>query len=81
MANLNYLFGVQAVLYLFVHLISLVVTWWAIQSFKFDLFIKNPQGARAKVLQIFITIAISSLVADFFLNYLNSSLRLPQLFH
>lgn len=79
--NLEYMFGVQAVLYLIVHLLFLILTWWAIQSFKFDLFVKNPQSARAKVLMIFITIAISSSVADFFLNYLNSSLRLPNLFH
>lgn len=79
--NIGYQFGVQAVLSLLVHLVTLIITWWAFQSIKLDLFIKHPQSARAKVFLIFITIAVSSLVAQFFLNYLNWSLELPQLFH
>ncbi|TCP20262.1 putative integral membrane protein (TIGR02327 family) [Scopulibacillus darangshiensis] len=73
-------FGYQAALHLFVHLVALIVTWWAIQSFKLDLFLRNPKGAKAKVLLIFLTIAISYLVAKFFLDYLNWSMNLPQIY-
>ncbi|MFC7391852.1 DUF1146 family protein [Scopulibacillus cellulosilyticus] len=74
-------FGFQSVLYLIIHLIALIVTWWAIQCLKLDLFVHNPKGPKAKVLLIFITIAISYLVAKFFLDYLNWSLNLPQIYN
>lgn len=74
-----YNFGVQAAIYLVVHIVSLIVTWWAIQSFKVDLFLKDPKGARAKTLLILVTIAISYLVAEFFLNYINQSTLLSKI--
>ncbi|HET7615862.1 MAG TPA: DUF1146 family protein [Bacillales bacterium] len=72
--------GVQAILYLVIHLVFLAVTWWALQSFRFDVFMKNPDSPRAKVLLILLTIAIGSLAGNFFYNYLFQSLRLPYLF-
>ncbi|MFC4619853.1 DUF1146 family protein [Camelliibacillus cellulosilyticus] len=74
-----YNFGVLAAIYLVVHIVSLIVTWWAIQSFKVDLFLKDPKGARAKTLLILVTIAISYLVAEFFLNYINQSTLLSKI--
>ena len=73
-------FGQQALVYIFVHILFLVVTWWALQAFKFDLFVKNINSARAKTLMILMTIAISHLVSSFFLEYLNSSTMLKYLF-
>jgi uncharacterized integral membrane protein (TIGR02327 family) len=70
-------FGVYAAIYLFIHILTLIVTWWAIQTVKFDTFLKNPNGPRAKILMILITIAISYLVGEFFVNYLNRSMELP----
>ena len=70
-------FGVYAAIYLFIHILALIVTWWAVQSIKFDVFMKNPSGPRAKVLMILITIAISYPVGEFFVNYLNKSMELP----
>ena len=73
-------FGQQALVYIFVHILFLVVTWWALQAFKFDLFVKNINSARAKTLMILMTIAISHLVSSFFLEYLNWSTMLKYLF-
>ena len=70
-------FGAYAATYLTIHIVTLIVTWWAIQTVKFDLFFKNPSGPRAKVLMILLTIAISYLVGEFFVNYLFRSLELP----
>lgn len=70
-------FGVYAAMYLFIHILSLIVTWWALQSVNFDAIIKNPKSPRAKVLMILIAIAISYLVGEFFVNYLNKSMELP----
>lgn len=73
-------FGVQALLYLIVNLFFVVVTWWALQSFRFDVFLKDPDSPRAKVLMLLVTIVIGSVVGSFFFNYLYQSLRLPYLF-
>lgn len=73
-------FGQQAILHIIVHILFIAITWWALQAFKFDLFVKNPQSAQAKTLMILLTIAISYLVSSFFLNYLNWSTMLKYLF-
>lgn len=73
-------FGMQALLSVIVHIIFLVVTWWALQSFRMDVFFKDPTDPRAKVLMILVTIAIGSIVGNFFMNYLNWSLQLKYLF-
>lgn len=75
-----YNFGTQAAVYLFVHIVVLLITWWALQSVKWDFFLKNPKSARSKTLIVFLTIAISYLVSTFFLDYLNKSLLLPQIY-
>jgi uncharacterized integral membrane protein (TIGR02327 family) len=73
-------FGQQALVHIMIHLIFLVVTWWALQAFKFDLFVKNINSAQSKTLMILLTIAISYLVSSFFLDYLNMSTMLKFLF-
>lgn len=73
-------FGVQAAMDLFIHLIILILTWWAIQSIKWDLWLRNPTSIRAKILMILISIAISYPVASFFINYLSWSVQLPQIY-
>lgn len=73
-------FGVQALLYIVVHILFLVVTWWALQSFRIDVFFKDPEGVRAKVFLLFLAIAVSSAVGNFFLHYFYETLRLKYLF-
>lgn len=63
-----------------IQLIILVVTWWALQAFKIDLFLKNPNGPQAKALLILLTIAIGSLVGSFFINYLEWSSWIKYIF-
>ncbi|MCK0470052.1 DUF1146 family protein [Halalkalibacter sp. APA_J-10(15)] len=66
-------FGQQAMLAIVINVFFIAVTWWALQSFRFDLFVKDPEGPRAKVLMIIVTIAIAQLVSQFFLDYMYSS--------
>ncbi|WP_088104378.1 DUF1146 family protein [Halalkalibacter urbisdiaboli] len=72
-------FGQQAIIHIFVNVMFLIITWWALQSFKLDLFVRDPRGPKAKVLLILLTLAIAHLVSSFFLDYLNSSLMLRYL--
>ncbi|WP_216829932.1 DUF1146 family protein [Alkalihalobacterium elongatum] len=73
-------FGMQGLLHITVNLMFVVITWWALQSFKFDLFFRDPKGPKAKTLMILLTIAIAHLVSSFFLDYLNWSTMLRYLF-
>lgn len=73
-------FGIEALLSLVVHLFFLVVTWFALQSLRVDLFVKDPSSGRAKVLLILLTVAIGSLVGDFFMTYFSDSVQLHYLF-
>ncbi|OEF99815.1 hypothetical protein BHF71_01165 [Vulcanibacillus modesticaldus] len=63
-----------------ISLASIVVTWWALQAFKFDLFTQNPKGARAKALQVILSIVIGYQLAQFLINYLGWSYNLKNLF-
>lgn len=72
--------GVQAMVAVIVHILCLVVTWWALMAFRIDVFFKDPSDVRAKILLVLITIAIGSLVGNFFMDYINWSLQLKYMF-
>ena len=71
--------GQQALIHIIINIFFLALTWWALQSFRLEVFLKNPHGAKAKMFMILLTIAIAHLVSQFFLDYLNSSLMLQYL--
>ncbi len=73
--------GQQAIVHIVVNIFFLAVTWWALQSFRVDLFVKDPNSPKAKLLVILVTIAIAHLVSQFFLDYLSSSLMLKYLWY
>ena len=41
--------GQQAMLHIVLNVFFLGLTWWALQSFRFDLFVKDPKGTKAKL--------------------------------
>ncbi len=59
-------FGQQALIHILVNIFFLAITWWALQTFRFDLFVKEPKGPQAKLLMVLLTIAIAHLVSGFF---------------
>ncbi|MDA3129956.1 DUF1146 family protein [Aliibacillus thermotolerans] len=72
--------GQEAIIHIIVNLFFLVIVWWSLQSFRFDVFVRDPDSPRAKVLVILVTIALTYLVSSFFLDYLKGSLMLRYLF-
>jgi uncharacterized integral membrane protein (TIGR02327 family) len=70
----------SAILYIGIYLIFIALSWWALQEFRFDLFLKKPRSGAAKLLQILLSIALGHLVASFFMQYLNLSLGLKMMF-
>jgi uncharacterized integral membrane protein (TIGR02327 family) len=70
----------SAVLGIAVNVVFIGLSWWALQAFRFDLFVKQPESAQAKLLQILLSIFMGAGVARFFLEYLGWSLMLKGLF-
>lgn len=73
-------FGVSALLNIVISIACIGISWWALQAFRFDLFVKKADSPQAKVLQIILSIFIGHGLARFFLEYLGSSLLLQDLF-
>ncbi|WP_062200000.1 DUF1146 family protein [Massilibacterium senegalense] len=73
-------FGVDAIVSMVVHLIMLIITFWALQTVRWEVFFQQPKGTKAKVLIVLLTVVISSIVANFLLDYFVWSNRLQYLF-
>ncbi|WP_078431990.1 DUF1146 family protein [Metabacillus halosaccharovorans] len=73
-------YGQLALISMIVHLAFISVTWWALQALNIDKWIKAGKVIQARVLLILLTIAIGSIVSNFFLDYLLWSQQLPTLF-
>jgi uncharacterized integral membrane protein (TIGR02327 family) len=73
-------FAPTALLNISVSIICIAVSWWALQAFRFDLFVKKPDSPQAKLLQILLSIFLGSGVSRFLMEYLGSSLMLREFF-
>jgi len=56
------------------------LSWWALQSFRFDKVLRHPLSAQAKLLQIILSIVIGYELSRFFMDYLTWSLVFGKLF-
>ncbi|MGA9287268.1 MAG: DUF1146 family protein [Anaerobacillus sp.] len=70
----------QSIFSIVISLVFLLITWWALQTVRIDIFFKNPNSPQAKVLMILLTLSIGSLASSFFLDYYNWSIRLQYFF-
>jgi uncharacterized integral membrane protein (TIGR02327 family) len=48
----------------------IVLCWWALQAFKFDLFIRQVNGAQSKLLQLIVSVVLGHGLAQFFIQYI-----------
>lgn len=78
--SLNASFALSGVLNIVLVLVCIALAWWSLQSFRFDLFLKNPKGAQAKMLLILLSIALGYGVASFFIAYFGWATLLKELF-
>ncbi len=72
--------GLEAFIHIVVNLLCLGLAWWALQSFRFDLFVKNPKSKQAAALKVICALALGYLIARFFLDYFQAVQLLPYLF-
>jgi len=61
-------------------LVSIACAWICLQQIRFDLFLKDPKSGSAKLLQIFLSIALGYQVAKFLLDYFNWAVLLRGMF-
>jgi uncharacterized integral membrane protein (TIGR02327 family) len=65
--------GVQGLIFITVSILCIAISGWALQSFKFDLFVKQPKGPQAKALHIILSIVIGYQLAGFIMDYIEWS--------
>lgn len=58
-----------------VYLLLIGLSWWGLQEVRFDVFLKRPKGPAAKLLQIFLSIALGYMVGNFFIDYMLNSIQ------
>lgn len=54
-------------------LICITISWWALQSVRFDVFLRDAKGPQAKALQILLSVVIGYQAAQFLSVYFNWS--------
>ena len=72
--------GSTGLINIFLSLVFIWISWWAIQCFRLDLFVKDYKRPQVKALQILVSVALGHGVARFFMDYLGWSMMLKQLF-
>jgi uncharacterized integral membrane protein (TIGR02327 family) len=59
----------QAISYMIVLLMCILLTWWALQAFRFDIFLREPKSFKARMLQLIIAVVIGYNLARFLMDY------------
>jgi uncharacterized integral membrane protein (TIGR02327 family) len=73
-------FGQEALISILSHLFFISLTWWTLQAVQLEKIFKPNRILQARLFYILLTIALGSLVSNFFLDYLRWSRQLPFLF-
>lgn len=50
-------------------LVCIFIAWWALQAFRFDIFVREPKRMKAKVLQLLFAVVLGYQLAKFLLDY------------
>ncbi len=72
--------GSSSLVSMIVSLLCVVLSWWALQNLKLDLFIRYPKSPQGRLLHLLLAIVLGHFVAGFFLDYLSWSGMLRYLF-
>lgn len=72
--------GTDSVLAIIVHLVFIILTWWAITAIKWESIMKKGHVGQIRLFMVLLTVTISSAVSNFFLDYLQYTKNIPFLF-
>ena len=74
------IYGANSLISIISHLVFIALAWWALQAVNFEKFLRPNRVMQARILYIFLSIIVGSIVSNFFLDYLFWSQQLPQVF-
>ncbi|WP_440897945.1 DUF1146 family protein [Amphibacillus sp. Q70] len=72
--------GVQAFMNIASHIIFMIITWQVLQAVRLDEIFKKNRIFEARVVTIFLTIAIGSTVSHFFIDLIHWTQQILYLF-
>ena len=72
--------GVSGLMSIIVTLVCIALSWWALQTLKLDLVIRNPRSPQGKLLHLLLAVVLGRFVADFLLEYLTWSQMIRYMF-
>ncbi len=73
-------FAIEGIIQIILSIIMIALSWWALQIVRWDLFLLTPNSPQAKILVIFLSIIVGSLVANFIMQYFSWSNLIKYLF-
>ncbi len=68
-ASLGQSAAIAGMIQIMVVVVCIAVAWWALQSFRIDLFLKHPASAQAKLLQILLSVVLGYQLGKFIIDY------------
>ena len=72
--------GQQAIFQLLAYIFFIGITFYAMQAFRFEQLFKKGKTFQIQLVYILFSIAIGSLVAEFFIRFSTLSQQLPYIF-
>ncbi len=72
-------YGMNGLYHILLVIICIGVSWWTLQVFRFDLFLRNHKGMQAKLLQILLSVMLGYEIARFISDYFEWSQMLKWL--
>lgn len=73
-------YAIEGVVQILLSIVFIALSWWVLQIVRWDIFLLRPNSPQAKLLVIFLSIIIGSLVAGFFSQYFAWSNLIKYLF-
>ncbi|UUZ82598.1 DUF1146 family protein [Paenibacillus sp. P26] len=61
--------GISGMLNIVVVIVCIGLAWWALQEVKLEAPLKRPRSTQAKLLQIFLSVALGYQLARFIIDY------------
>ncbi|MBO2944763.1 DUF1146 domain-containing protein [Paenibacillus sp. F411] len=62
--------GVSGLISITVSLLCIALAWWALQTLKLDLVIRNPKSPQGRLLHVLLAVVLGRFVAEFLNDYL-----------
>ncbi|ASA24527.1 DUF1146 family protein [Paenibacillus donghaensis] len=72
--------GISGMVSMIISLLSVAISWWALQNLKLDLVIRYPKSPQGRLLHLLLAIVLGHFVAGFLLDYLNWSGMINSMF-